>query len=701
VPGLDRRELARQLELFLAVVADGLQRAIAGRRTALDDEQAVVGQPSQPVGYHRTVDVRGCDGVCGVDVEPGREDGNAPQQRLVGGIEQAVAPGDRVPDRTMPAGNRRAADVQEAQPLVQAGLQPVEAEGRVPGRGQFDRQGHAVQRLAERAQATRIREVLAGCLAGAGKEQRHRVAVDGQPRHRVETLVGKQKSGAAGRQHGDAGTAGDDRLDAGAHGLHEVLAVVQHEQPVARRQRGDQAASREAACCCGTPTASATAATTVAGSVTRTRSTNHAPSRRSAARPVATLIARRVLPTPPGPTAVTSRCSARSRASATRSVARPMNGVTGTGRAPRPGMRSTAALRARVRRSGACSFRNKAATLLSTVRTEMLSVSAICAFVRCWPISVNTSASRAVTAVPAVTTRQVCLYGALWVGRLSVVGIGGGSGCAPTAVGATVGISPSHSRRPTMLTHDYSYATCLDGSVHAFVEEYIVPMVLANATRDVYGDETRLWALVRFAEEEVKHQEMLRRACEQFEQGFGTPCGLIPGREAVAEVVLATSPLTALLLTSMIEWFTQLHYVEHVRDGDELDRLFRDILRYHWIDESRHARLDSMLIDEVAEGLPPEERERAIDELLELGGAIDGLLAQQVELDIEALALRTGRSFTDGETSEIRSAQQRGYRWTFLVSGLEHPKFTQIVAELTTAGSAKLTAASTALSAPT
>jgi hypothetical protein len=236
--------------------------------------------------------------------------------------------------------------------------------------------------------------------------------------------------------------------------------------------------------------------------------------------------------------------------------------------------------------------------------------------------------------------------------------------------------------------------------IFAFVEEYIVPMVLANATRDVYGDET-LWALVRFAEEEVKHQEMLRRACEQFEQGFGTPCGLIPGREAVAEVVLATSPLTALLLTSMIEWFTQLHYVEHVRDGDELDRLFRDILRYHWIDESRHARLDSMLIDEVAEGLPPEERERAIDELLELGGAIDGLLAQQVELDIEALALRTGRSFTDGETSEIRSAQQRGYRWTFLVSGLEHPKFTQIVAELTTAGSAKLTAASTALSAPT
>ncbi len=235
--------------------------------------------------------------------------------------------------------------------------------------------------------------------------------------------------------------------------------------------------------------------------------------------------------------------------------------------------------------------------------------------------------------------------------------------------------------------------------IFAFVEEYIVPMVMANATRDIYGDETRLWSLLRFAEEEVKHQEMLRRGCEQFEKGFGAPSGLIPGREAVAEVVLARSPLTALLLTSMIEWFTQLHYVEHVRDSADLDPLFRDILRFHWIDESRHARLDSLLIDEVATPLTAQQREQAIDELLELGAAVDGLLAQQVELDIEALERRANRSFSEAERSEIRAGQQRAYRWTFLVSGLQHPKFSQIVAELTEAGSDKLAAAALALSA--
>ena len=75
------------------------------------------------------------------------------------------------------------------------------------------------------------------------------------------------------------------------------------------RQASDatSAASGEIASCSGTRTTSATAPTTAAGSVTRTRSTNHTSSLRSAA----TLIASRLLPIPPGPTAVTRRCSAR------------------------------------------------------------------------------------------------------------------------------------------------------------------------------------------------------------------------------------------------------------------------------------------------------------------------------------------------------------------------------------------------------
>jgi hypothetical protein len=234
--------------------------------------------------------------------------------------------------------------------------------------------------------------------------------------------------------------------------------------------------------------------------------------------------------------------------------------------------------------------------------------------------------------------------------------------------------------------------------IFAFVEEYIIPLVMDRARADVYGNETRLWSLLWFAEEEVKHQEMLRRAVAQFQAGFGVTCGLVPGREEVAKVVLDASPLTGLLLTSMIEWFTQLHYLEHVRDRAELDELFCDILRFHWIDESRHARMDSLLIDEVAGQLTATQREQAVDQLLELGGAVDALLAQQVELDIDALQRATGRTFTDDEQDEIRTHQRRAYRWTFLVSGLQHPNFVRIIEQLTT-GTDKIATAAQALAA--
>ncbi len=223
----------------------------------------------------------------------------------------------------------------------------------------------------------------------------------------------------------------------------------------------------------------------------------------------------------------------------------------------------------------------------------------------------------------------------------------------------------------------------------------------ANGSRprraDVYGDETRLWALLRFAEEEVKHQQMLRRACDQFEAGFGVTCSLIPGREEVADVVLHSAPLTALLLTSLIEWFTQLHYVEHVRADNELDPLFRDLLRFHWIDEARHAKVDSLMIEELTDNLTLEQREQAVDELLQLGAAIDGLLQKQIELDIETLERAAGRPFSDEEKTEIRGEQRRAYRWTFLVSGLEHPNFIQIVDDLTETGGSKIAAAARSL----
>jgi len=63
------------------------------------------------------------------------------------------------------------------------------------------------------------------------------------------------------------------------------------------------------------------------------------------------------------------------------------------------------------------------------------------------------------------------------------------------------------------------------------------------------------------------------------------------------------------------------------------------------------------------------------------------------------LQLATGRTFSEPERDGIRTDQQRAYRWTFLVSGLEHPNFVRIVEQLTSNGAEKLAQAATALAA--
>ena len=44
----------------------------------------------------------------------------------------------------------------------------------------------------------------------------------------------------------------------------------------------------------------------------------------------------------------------------------------------------------------------------------------------------------------------------------------------------------------------------------AFVEEFIVPAITEEAMKDAYGGEIKIRSLLRFAEEELKNQELFR-----------------------------------------------------------------------------------------------------------------------------------------------------------------------------------------------
>ena len=223
-----------------------------------------------------------------------------------------------------------------------------------------------------------------------------------------------------------------------------------------------------------------------------------------------------------------------------------------------------------------------------------------------------------------------------------------------------------------------------------FVEEFILPYVLEHTQKRLHGDHMAVRALVTFAEEEAKHMHLFQRFGQEFAAGFPVKCGVIGPARDVAAAVLEHGALGVGLVILHIEWMTQLHYVNSVRSDETIDPLFESLLRHHWMEEAQHAKLDTLLVDELAQQAGPEGIAKAFDDYLAIGSALDGLLAMQVTLDLESLSKVTGRRFNEAERKEIAEAQTRSYRWTFLGSGMTHPNFVKTLNELSAEGARRV-----------
>jgi hypothetical protein len=220
-------------------------------------------------------------------------------------------------------------------------------------------------------------------------------------------------------------------------------------------------------------------------------------------------------------------------------------------------------------------------------------------------------------------------------------------------------------------------------------EEYILPFVMDQARPHLTGDDHRVRALLGFAGEEAKHIDLFKRFREEFAAGFGTRCPVLEPSADIARAILAHQPLAVALLTLHIEWMTQRHYVDSVKDAP-LDPQFASLLRHHWMEEAQHAKLDTLLVETLARPIGESQIMRAIDEYLEIGGMLDGGLRQQVKLDMEALRMATGRILTEAERERFTEVQLQALRWTFIGSGITHPQFLATVGRLSPAARTRL-----------
>jgi hypothetical protein len=198
------------------------------------------------------------------------------------------------------------------------------------------------------------------------------------------------------------------------------------------------------------------------------------------------------------------------------------------------------------------------------------------------------------------------------------------------------------------------------------------------------GDQVALEALVRFTDEELKHQEMFRRLEKMAGEGMPAGYQFLPQPNDVAQAVLGASTWAVLGLTLDIELFTQLHYRESIHPDTDLSDLWKDVFLFHWKEESQHAVMDEMEWLRENEKLTPAQRDAAVDDLIGLVGAVDGILQAQSKADADYFLMTAGRAFTSEEAAAIRATFLRAYRWQYIVSGVQEPRFNEVLGSMIT-----------------
>ncbi len=219
-------------------------------------------------------------------------------------------------------------------------------------------------------------------------------------------------------------------------------------------------------------------------------------------------------------------------------------------------------------------------------------------------------------------------------------------------------------------------------NMFGLIERYINAKILEVSRDHWFGDQVALEALIRFSDEELKHQELFRRiealAARDMPEGYR----VVADANDVARIVLGKSTWAVMALTYHVEVFTQVHFKTSIEPEADLSELWKDVFLYHWKEESQHAVIDELEWRREDAKVSEEERDQAVTDLIELVVAVDGILQGQADADAAYFRSTIGRELDDAEAQAVRDLVLEAYRWQYIVSGVRDGRFLGVLTEL-------------------
>lgn len=230
-----------------------------------------------------------------------------------------------------------------------------------------------------------------------------------------------------------------------------------------------------------------------------------------------------------------------------------------------------------------------------------------------------------------------------------------------------------------MSADDQRLLSQVQGRTYAYmfglVERFIAAKALQLGQSHAFGDQVAMQAIVRMTDEELKHQELFRRIEAMMAADMPAGYQQTADADAVAQEVLSKSDWAVLAFTLDIELFSQAHYRASIEPDAHISELWKDLFLFHWREESQHAVLDELELLREDARIDATQRDAAVDELITLVGAVDGMVQAQARADADYFCNIADTPYSAAQREQIHATVLKAYRWQYIVSGAIDARF--------------------------
>jgi hypothetical protein len=108
------------------------------------------------------------------------------------------------------------------------------------------------------------------------------------------------------------------------------------------------------------------------------------------------------------------------------------------------------------------------------------------------------------------------------------------------------------------------------------------------------------------------------------------------------------------------------------------------VFLFHWKEESQHAIIDELEWVREDEKLSASERDQAVNDLIALVVAVDGILQAQAKHDTAYFITHCNRPFINSDVEVVHDTILKAYRWQYILSGVQVPQFGKVLTGLIT-----------------